>query len=196
MFLRDMLDKVEPHFEKGGRLEDYYVVFEMVDTIFYTPGEVTASASHVRDAIDLKRLMVTVWLCAFLPMFAGMYYVGLQANIAMDQMGVESLAGWRGWIVELIAGYDANSWWDCIIYGAVFYVPIYFVTFAVGGLWEVFFALKRGHEINEGFFVTSILFSLIVPATIPLWQVVLGISFGVVIGKEIFGGTGKNFLNP
>ena len=196
MFLRDMMDKIEPHFEKGGRLEDYYAVYEMVDTIFYTPGEVTTSASHVRDAVDLKRLMVTVWLCAFLPMFAGMYYVGLQANISMDQMGVESLEGWRGWIVELVAGYDADSWWDCIIYGAVFYVPIYFVTFAVGGIWEVVFAVKRGHEINEGFFVTSILFSLIVPATIPLWQVVLGISFGVVIGKEIFGGTGKNFLNP
>ncbi len=196
MFIRDMLDKIEPHFEKGGRLENYYALYEMVDTIFYTPGEVTTGASHVRDAVDLKRLMITVWLCAFLPMFAGMYYVGLQANIAMDQLGVESLAGWRGWIVELIAGYDASNWWDCVIYGAVFYVPIYIVTFVVGGIWEVIFAVKRGHEINEGFFVTSILFSLIVPATIPLWQVVLGISFGVVIGKEIFGGTGKNFLNP
>jgi len=196
MFIRDMLDKIEPHFEKGGRLENYYALYEMVDTIFYTPGEVTTGASHVRDAVDLKRLMITVWLCAFLPMFAGMYYVGLQANIAMDQLGVESLAGWRGWIVELIAGYDASNWWDCVIYGAVFYVPIYIVTFVVGGIWEVIFAVKRGHEINEGFFVTSILFSLILPATIPLWQVVLGISFGVVIGKEIFGGTGKNFLNP
>ncbi len=196
MFIRDMLDKIEPHFEKDGRLENYYALYEMVDTIFYTPGEVTTGASHVRDAVDLKRLMITVWLCAFLPMFAGMYYVGLQANIAMDQLGVESLAGWRGWIVELIAGYDASNWWDCVIYGAVFYVPIYIVTFVVGGIWEVIFAVKRGHEINEGFFVTSILFSLILPATIPLWQVVLGISFGVVIGKEIFGGTGKNFLNP
>ncbi len=196
MSLRNILDKFEPHFEKGGRFEKYYVVFEMVDTIFYTPGEVTTSASHVRDAVDLKRLMMTVWWCAFFPMIAGMYFVGLQANIAMDQLGIESLAGWRGWIVELIAGYDAGNWWHCLIYGAVFYVPIYLVTFVVGGIWEVLFALKRGHEINEGFFVTSILFSLILPASIPLWQVALGITFGVVIGKEVFGGTGKNFLNP
>lgn len=129
-------------------------------------------------------------------MFAGMYYTGLQANLAMDQMGVEGLDGWRGFILELVAGYDAQSWWDCLIYGAVFYVPIYLVVFVVGGVWEVLFAVKRGHEVNEGFFVTSILFSLIVPASIPLWQAALGISFGVVIGKEIFGGTGKNFLNP
>lgn len=196
MSLRNLFDKIEPHFEKGGRLEKYYALYEMVDTIFYTPGEVTVSASHVRDAVDLKRLMMTVWWCAFFPMFAGMYYVGLHANLAMDQLGVESLAGWRGFIVELIAGYDADNWWHNLVYGGVFYVPIYLVTFVVGGVWEVFFALKRGHEINEGFFVTSILFSLIVPASIPLWQVALGITFGVVIGKEIFGGTGKNFLNP
>ncbi|MCH8258382.1 MAG: NADH:ubiquinone reductase (Na(+)-transporting) subunit B [Proteobacteria bacterium] len=196
MSLRDLLDKIEPHFEKGGRFENFYALYEMVDTILYTPGEVTVGASHVRDAVDLKRVMTTVWWCAFFPMFAGMYFVGLQANLAMDQMGIESLGGWRGWIVELIAGYDANNWWDCLVYGAVFYVPIYMVTFVVGGAWEVLFAIKRGHEINEGFFVTSILFTLIVPASIPLWQVVLGISFGVVIGKEIFGGTGKNFLNP
>ncbi len=196
MSLRDFMDSIEPHFEKGGRFEKYHAIYEMVDTILYTPGEVTASASHVRDAVDLKRVMTTVWWCAFFPMFAGMYFVGHQANLAMDQAGIESLAGWRGWIVELIAGYDADSWWDCIVYGAVFYVPIYMVTFVVGGIWEVVFAIKRGHEVNEGFFVTSILFSLIVPATIPLWQVALGISFGVVIGKEVFGGTGKNFFNP
>ncbi len=196
MSLRDLMDKIEPHFEKGGRFENYIAVYEMVDTIFYTPGTVTTSASHVRDAADLKRIMTTVWWCAFLPMFAGMYFVGLQANLAMDQMGVESLAGWRGWIVELLAGYDADNGWHALVYGAAFYVPIYMVTFVVGGCWEVFFAIKRGHEVNEGFFVTSILFSLIVPATMPLWQVALGITFGVVIGKEIFGGTGKNFLNP
>jgi Na+-transporting NADH:ubiquinone oxidoreductase subunit B len=125
-----------------------------------------------------------------------MYHTGLQANLAMDAMGIESLAGWRGWIVESVAGYDATNWWDSLVYGAVFFIPIYMVTFCVGGFWEVLFASKRGHEINEGFFVTSILFALTLPASIPLWQVAVGISFGIVIGKEIFGGTGKNFLNP
>lgn len=196
MSLRTMLDGVEHHFESGGKLSNFYALYEAVDTIFYTPGKVTTSASHVRDAVDLKRIMITVWLCAFFPMFAGMYHTGLQANLAMDQMGMESLSGWRGWLLEIVAAYDAASWWDCMIYGAVFYIPIYVTTFVVGGFWEVLFATKRGHEINEGFFVTSVLFSLTVPASIPLWQVAVGISFGIVIGKEIFGGTGKNFLNP
>ncbi len=196
MALREVLDSFESHFEKGGRFERLYPVYEMVDTIFYSPGYVTKTSSHVRDQVDMKRVMSTVWIAAFLPMFAGMYYTGYQANLAMDQMGIESLGGWRGFLLEMVAGYDANSVWDCMVYGALFLVPIYFVVFVVGGIWEVVFAVIRGHEVNEGFFVTSILFTLIVPATIPLWQVALGISFGVVIGKEIFGGTGKNFLNP
>lgn len=196
MSLRDLLDSIEPHFETGGRFERYYAIYEMVDTILYSPGIVTKTSSHVRDAVDFKRVMTTVWWCAFFPMFAGMYYTGLHANLAMDQMGIEGLQGWRGFLLELVAGYDATNWWDCLVYGAVFYIPIYLVVFFVGAVWEVLFAVIRGHEINEGFFVTSILFSLIVPATIPLWQAALGISFGVVIGKEIFGGTGKNFLNP
>ena len=196
MALREVLDSFESHFEKGGRFEKLYPVYEMVDTIFYSPGYVTKTSSHVRDQVDMKRVMSTVWIAAFLPMFAGMYYTGYQANLAMDQMGIESLGGWRGFLLEMVAGYDANSVWDCMVYGALFLVPIYFVVFVVGGIWEVVFAVIRGHEVNEGFFVTSILFTLIVPATIPLWQVALGISFGVVIGKEIFGGTGKNFLNP
>jgi len=196
MALREVLDSFESHFEKGGRFERLYPVYEMVDTIFYSPGYVTKTSSHVRDQVDMKRVMSTVWIAAFLPMFAGMYYTGYQANLAMDQMGIESLGGWRGFLLGMVAGYDANSVWDCMVYGALFLVPIYFVVFVVGGIWEVVFAVIRGHEVNEGFFVTSILFTLIVPATIPLWQVALGISFGVVIGKEIFGGTGKNFLNP
>ena len=196
MWLRDVLDNIEPHFETGGRFEKFYSVYEMVDTIFYSPGHVTKTSSHVRDAVDMKRVMTTVWWCAFFPMFAGIYYTGLQANLAMDAMGVESLEGWRGALLELVAGYDVDSIWDCVVYGALFYVPIYMVVFVVGGLWEVAIATIRGHEVNEGFFVTSILFSLIVPASLPLWQAALGISFGVVIGKEIFGGTGKNFLNP
>ena len=196
MWLRDVLDNIEPHFDKGGRFEKFYSVYEMVDTIFYSPGHVTKTSAHVRDAVDMKRVMTTVWWCAFFPMLAGMYHTGQQANLAMDAMGVESLEGWRGVLLELVAGYDADSIWDCVVYGAMFFVPIYMVVFVVGGLWEVVIATIRGHEVNEGFFVTSILFSLIVPASLPLWQAALGISFGVVIGKEIFGGTGKNFLNP
>jgi len=190
------MDGLEPNFHKGGKYEKYYAIYEMVDTIFYTPGKTTVGQSHVRDAVDMKRVMTTVWWCAFFPMLVGMYMVGHNATEAMQNLGIPALEGWRGMIISLMAGYDPNSLWDCFVYGAVFYVPIYAVTFVVGGLWEVLFAVKRGHEVNEGFFVTSILFSLTLPATIPLWQVAIGISFGVVVGKEIFGGTGKNFLNP
>jgi Na+-transporting NADH:ubiquinone oxidoreductase subunit B len=196
MSIRSVLDSMEPHFHKGGKYENWYALYEAVDTIFYTPGKVTRAAAHVRDAIDLKRMMILVWMCTFPAVFAGLYNVGFQANTAMASLGLTEAEGWRGAIISMLAGYDASSTWDNMIHGAMYWLPIYATTFIVGGFWEVLFAMKRGHEVNEGFFVTSILFSLILPPTVPLWQVALGISFGVVIGKEVFGGTGKNFLNP
>jgi Na+-transporting NADH:ubiquinone oxidoreductase subunit B len=194
--IRNVFDKLEPHFEKGGKYEKYYALFEVFDTFLYQPGTVTRSGSHVRDGIDLKRVMITVWLAVFPAMFIGMWNVGYQANTAMLQMGIDAAPGWHGWLIGLLAGYDPSSLWDCIWHGAVYFLPIYITTFVVGIAWEMLFSIVRGHEINEGFFVTSILFALIVPPDIPLWQVALGISFGVVLGKEVFGGTGKNFLNP
>lgn len=197
MGLRRILDDVSPHFEKGGRYEKYFPLFEAVDTIFYAPSKVTVSGPHVRDGIDLKRIMITVWFAAFPAMFYGMYNIGYQANHAIaSSAALVGAGGWHGWAIELLAGYDPSSIWDCFWHGAVYYVPIYFVVFVVGGFWEVLFAIVRRHEINEGFFVTSILFTLIVPPNIPLWQAALGITFGIVVGKEVFGGTGKNFLNP
>ncbi|MFB9885611.1 NADH:ubiquinone reductase (Na(+)-transporting) subunit B [Balneatrix alpica] len=195
MSIRKVLDQMEPHFHKGGKYENWYALYEAVDTIFYTPPSVTKSASHVRDALDLKRMMIMVWMCTFPAMFFGMYNVGNNALEAIAA-GASLPDDWHGTLISMLTGLNANSLWDCFIYGAVYYVPIYAVTFIVGGFWEVLFAMKRGHEVNEGFFVTSVLFSLILPPTIPLWQVALGISFGVVVGKEVFGGTGKNFLNP
>ena len=103
---------------------------------------------------------------------------------------------WRVGLITTFSGNNPASIWDNFWYGFMYFIPVYAVTFIVGGFWEVLFAMKRGHEVNEGFFVTSILFALICPPSIPLWQVALGITFGVVIGKEVFGGTGKNFLNP
>ncbi len=196
MGLRKILDSVEPHFHKGGKYEKWYALYEAVDTIFYSPSSVTKTGAHVRDGIDLKRVMITVWLAAFPAMFYGMYNLGFQANTAMEAMGLTQVGDWHGPFISLLAGHNPASIWDCFWYGAVFFVPIYMVTFIVGGFWEVLFSMVRGHEINEGFFVTSILYALICPPDLPLWMVALGISFGVVIGKEIFGGTGKNFLNP
>ncbi len=195
MSIRNILDKMEPHFHKGGKYENWYALYEAADTIFYTPGQVTKTASHVRDMVDLKRMMILVWACTFPAVFAGAYFLGFQANTAIAG-GLTEAEGWRGSLIDALAGHDPLSSWDNFIYGFVYWLPIYLTTFIVGGFWEVLFAMKRGHEVNEGFFVTSILFALILPPSIPLWQVALGISFGVVIGKEVFGGTGKNFLNP
>lgn len=196
MGLRAFLDKIEPNFHKGGKYEKWYPLYEAVDTVFYKPADVTKTTAHVRDGIDLKRIMITVWLCTFPAMFYGMYNLGFQANTVLAEMGSAGVEGWRGALIGLLAGYDANNWWDCLWHGAVYFLPLYAVVFIVGGFWEVLFATVRGHEVNEGFFVTSVLFALICPPDLPLWQAALGISFGVVIGKEVFGGTGKNFLNP
>jgi Na+-transporting NADH:ubiquinone oxidoreductase subunit B len=196
MGLRSILDSVAPHFEKGGRFQKMYPLYEAVDTGLFSPPNVTNNTSHVRDGIDLKRIMITVWVCTFPAMFFGMYNIGLQANLAIagDATLIE---GWREILIQLVgAGHDAGSIFDNIVFGAAYFLPVYAVIFLVGGFWEVLFATVRRHEVNEGFFVTSVLFALILPPSIPLWQAALGITFGVVVGKEIFGGTGKNFLNP
>lgn len=193
MGLRAYLDSIEPHFHKGGKYEKWYALYEAVDTIFYSPSSVTSANTHVRDGVDLKRIMITVWMCTFPAMFFGMWNVGFQANSAIEAGLGTVPTDWHSWF---FIGHDPANWLHNLVYGAAYFLPVYAVTFIVGGFWEVLFAMVRGHEVNEGFFVTSILFALIVPPDIPLWQVALGISFGVVVGKEIFGGTGKNFLNP
>ena len=194
--LRKFLDKIEPNFHKGGKWEKMYALYEAVDTGLFKPADVTKNSSHVRDGIDLKRVMITVWLATFPTMFFGMWNVGFQANTIMADMGMASQEGLRGLFISMLAGYDPTSIWDNLVHGAAYFLPIYMVTFIVGGFWEVLFASVRGHEVNEGFFVTSVLFALCCPPDLPLWMVAVGITFGIVIGKEVFGGTGKNFLNP
>ncbi len=198
MGVRQFLDKIEHNFEKGGKYEKWYALYEAVDTFFYRPGSVTKTTAHVRDGIDLKRMMITVWACTFPAMFFGMWNTGYQANLIYAQSPdlLAALDGWRFALIGALGGFDPASLWDNFIQGAAYFLPVYLTAFIVGGFWEVLFASIRRHEVNEGFFVTSVLFALILPPSIPLWQVALGISFGVVIGKEIFGGTGKNFLNP
>ncbi|MBG9991989.1 NADH:ubiquinone reductase (Na(+)-transporting) subunit B [Pseudoalteromonas sp. NZS37] len=197
MGLKKYLEDIEPNFEAGGKYEKFYALYEAAATIFYTPGYVNKGATHVRDNIDLKRMMILVWMATFPAMFFGMFNIGHQAVGALAQ-GFELANTWQVGLFQLFGGeLTADAGWGAkMFYGACFFLPIYAVTFAVGGFWEVIFASVRKHEINEGFFVTSVLFALILPATIPLWQVALGITFGVVIAKEIFGGTGRNFLNP
>ncbi len=197
MGLKHYLESIEPNFEKGGKYEKWYALYEAAATILYTPGKVTKSTTHVRDAIDLKRIMIMVWLMLFPAMFFGMFNIGHQAAAVLSET-VKLPDTWQVALFHAFGGeLTADSGWGAKMwYGACWFLPIYAVTFIVGGFWEVLFASVRKHEINEGFFVSSILFALILPASIPLWQVALGITFGVVVAKEVFGGTGRNFLNP
>ena len=197
MSLKHYIENLEPHFEKGGKHEKWYALYEAVATILYTPGKVTKSATHVRDSIDLKRIMIFVWLMLFPAMFFGMFNIGHQAASVLSET-IKLPDTWQVGLFHAFGGeLTADSGWGAKMwYGACWFLPIYAVVFLVGGFWEVLFASVRKHEINEGFFVSSILFALILPATIPLWQAALGISFGIVVAKEVFGGTGRNFLNP
>ena len=336
--LRNLFDRLHPLFEKDGKLERLYPLYEGVDTFLFTPGETTTGPSHIRDGMDLKRMMITVVVALIPCIFMAFYNTGYHANrivqgnrelqnaelignlrtvgatvsaeqeeaivkaagsttidAAITAAGVGSTeeiaaaraagekqrllqglaglveskimtqdqvdavandkaldcvpsslsdsAGWReskavlaltglftddkaklerleteltahvdreverqartgsddGWrssIMASLTGFDPNSFLSNIVHGGLYFIPVFLVCNIVGGTWELIFCCVRGHDLNEGFLVTGMLFPLTLPPTIPLWQVALGISFGVVIGKEVFGGTGKNFLNP
>ena len=194
MGLRNFFDRIEPNFTKGGKYEKLFPIYEMVESFLYTPKTVTTAAPHARSYVDMKRIMTYVVIATIPAILMGLYNVGLQTNMAIAEHGAE---GWRAAILGALGiGFNPMNPMANILHGAMYFLPIYLTTLVVGGIWEVIFATVRGHEVNEGFLVTSMLFALILPPSAPLWQVALGISFGVVIGKEVFGGTGKNFLNP
>ncbi|WP_405285442.1 NADH:ubiquinone reductase (Na(+)-transporting) subunit B [Gaopeijia maritima] len=195
--LRNQFDRAEHLFMKGGRLEKLYPLYEMFDTMAFTPGHVTRSGSHVRDGLDLKRMMFTVVVALQPVVIWAMYNAGYQAASAISQ-GATPLDRWQTWVYTDLLGlaFDPSNVLTCFIYGALFFVPIVAVVNASGGLMEVLFAVSRKHEVNEGFLVTGALIPLIIPPAIPLWMVALGTMFGVVFAKEVFGGTGMNFLNP
>ncbi len=176
-FILDLLKKQEHHFHRGGKLERLFPLWEAQETFLFTPGEVTDRGPHVRDSMDLKRLMITVVVALVPCTIFGIYNAGFQSAKALGIAGQLSL-------------------WQHMANGAFLVLPIIFVSYAVGGVWEVIFSIIRKHPVSEGFLVTGLLFPLTLPPTIPLWQVAVGVSFGVVIGKEIFGGTGMNVLNP
>jgi len=174
-FFARFFDSYRKHFERGGRFEKLWPFFESIESVFFLPARTTRTAPNVRDSLDVKRYMMLV-IVALVPHYVfGVYNVGLQAHLASGlPTGLLPVA----------------------LTGLGYVVPIVVVTYAVGFFWEILFAVIRKHEVSEGLFVTCALFPLTLPPTIPLWQVALGISFGIVIGKEIFGGTGRNFLNP
>ena len=202
--LREALDKVAPVFEKGGKLEKLYPLYEAQDTILFTPSDVTKGNVHVRDGLDLKRMMITVVIALSPCMLFAMWNTGYQSHIAIES-GAAALADWNTnlyqWLMAFVGYSEAQIFASSnhignFVHGALYFIPVLLVTLAAGGFWEVMFAVQRGHEVTEGFLVSAHLIPLILPATIPLWQVVIGVSFGIVIGKEIFGGVGMNILNP
>jgi len=192
---RRLLDTVGDRLQSGGRLDRLYPLFEAMDTFFYTPDSVTTGTTHVRDALDLKRMMSVV-VTALMPIvFFAMYNTGLQAHRAIIAGG-QPLDTWQTRLFEAFGYGYTTDFWACFYHGALYFIPVFVIGFAAGITVEVIFASIRGHEINEGFFVTGFLLPLTLPPTIPLWQVASGAVFGVLIGKEIFGGTGMNILNP
>lgn len=196
-FLRKFLDQKSHHFNSNGRWEKFYPLYEMFDSFLYTSGKVTTGTTHIRDAMDLKRMMITVGWALFPCIIMAIYNTGLQANEAIETLQILNDQTWRGSLLMTLGIHsDPSDLLSNISLGFLYFFPIYLVTNIVGGAWEALFAVVRKHEINEGFLVTGLLFPLTLPPSIPLWQVAVGISFGIVVGKEIFGGTGKNFLNP
>ncbi len=197
MSLRSYFNSIEPNFQRGGKYEKYYPIFEMVETIFFTSNTVTKVAPHARSFVDMKRVMTYVVISTIPCVLWALYNTGLQTNSALSSLDIKEMAGWRISLLQLTGiGLDPQSLISNIFHGLLYFLPIYITTLIAGGICEVTFATIRGHEVNEGFLVSSMLFALTLPASTPLWQVALGIAFGVVVGKEVFGGTGKNFLNP
>jgi len=195
--LKQLLDKAAPLFESGGKFKILYPLYEATDTFIFTTKDKTTGITHVRDGMDSKRMMMTVIVALFPAILFGMYNTGLQVSTGVLAIGLENVSDWHVTLMAMLGILpDPHSLSANFLLGFIYFLPIYIVTNVVGGAWEVLFAVVRKHEINEGMLVTGFLFPLILPATIPLWQVALGISFGVVIAKEIFGGVGKNFLNP
>jgi len=195
--LRRFLDRRAPLFEKGGRFHSLYFLWEAIDGFLYNQNQQTAGRVHVRDAVDLKRLMITVVWALVPAILVGLYNAGFQANTVLAGLPEIPGGSWqRAVMLWLGVSFDPGSLGANLLHGLLYFLPLYILTLAVGGFWEVLFACVRKHEINEGFLVTSLLFPLILPPAMPYWQAAIGISFGIVIGKEVFGGVGMNIWNP
>lgn len=175
--LRKLLNNLKPNFEKGGKLEKFYPAFDAFETFLFVPNHTTSSkGTHIRDAIDLKRTMILVVLSLVPCLLFGMWNIGYQHHLALGMMNVSVM--------------------DNFIFGAIKVLPLILVSYGAGLATEFVFAIIRKHTINEGFLVSGMLIPLIMPIEVPLWMLAVATIFAVIIGKEVFGGTGMNILNP
>ena len=174
-FIRKNLDKIKKPFEKGGKLEKFYPAFDAFETFLFVPNHTTKSGAHIRDAVDLKRTMVTVIIALIPALIYGIYNTGYQYFI---QSGLDF------------------TFLDAFLHGSYKILPMIAVSYAVGLAIEFCFAVYRGHQVNEGYLVTGLLIPMIMPVDMPLWMLAISVIFAVLIGKEAFGGTGMNILNP
>ena len=174
-WLRDILDKIAPTFKADGKLEKLYPIFEATNTILFSTDERTHSGPHIRDSVDIKRVMILVVISLIPCYIFGAMNVGYQMAMALGQ---------------------SSTMQENLMNGALKILPIIAVAFASGAFWELLFAVVRRHPVSAGFLVTCALIPLVMPPTIPLWQVAVATTFGIVIGKEIFGGVGMNIFNP
>jgi Na+-transporting NADH:ubiquinone oxidoreductase subunit B len=172
---KNVLNGIKPHFEQGGKLEKLYPAYDAFETFLFVPDHTSKSGSHIHDAIDLKRTMFSVIIALLPALIFGMWNIGYQHFTAI---GVEP---------QLM---------DSFLYGALRVLPMIVVSYGVGLGIEFAFAISRGHSVNEGYLVTGLLIPMIMPADLPLWMLAISVAFAVVIGKEVFGGTGMNILNP
>ena len=173
--LRKFIDKQKPHFEKGGKFQKFHSAFDSVETLFYVPDKVTTAGSHIRDAVDMKRTMIVVFMALIPALLFGMWNIGYQHFLSLS---------------------ETPDYWTMFLYGFLKMLPIIVITYGVGLGLEIVFAQIRNHEVNEGFFVSGLLIPMIVPPETPLWQIAVAVAFAVVFGKEVFGGSGMNIVNP
>ncbi|MEO9952724.1 NADH:ubiquinone reductase (Na(+)-transporting) subunit B [Nonlabens sp.] len=179
-WVRNKLDQARKPFEPGQKLEKFAPAINAFDTFLYTPNHTTKKGAHIRDVVDLKRTMITVVFALVPALLFGMWNTG--AQYLYQDMGLENVTD--------------VPFWDAFIEGALLVTPLILVSYIVGLTIEFIFAIYRGHEVNEGYLVTGMLIPMIFPVDIPLWMLAISVAFAVLIGKEAFGGTGMNILNP
>lgn len=175
--LRKSIDKIKPHFEKGGKFEKFHSTFDAFETLLFVPNTVTTKGSHIRDAIDMKRTMSTVIMAMIPTLLFGIWNIGYQHFLSLGEAA-------------------DTGFWTIAGFGLAKALPIIIVSYVVGLGIEFYFAQIRGHEVNEGFLVSGMLIPLVMPPDVPLWMVAVATAFAVIFGKEVFGGTGMNILNP